>query len=87
MKLIDGKYKRISWNTAIEEITAKMQELKKDNGPDSLFFIGSSKHNNEQAYLLRKFVSFLVRTIRITKLVFATPLLLPVLLTLGAMGR
>lgn len=58
MKLVDGKYKRISWNTALEEITAKMSELKKDNGPDSLFFIGSSKHNNEQAYLLRKFVSF-----------------------------
>ena len=58
MKLVDGKYKRISWDTALDEISAKMKELKKDNGPDSLFFIGSSKHNNEQAYLLRKFVSF-----------------------------
>ena len=35
-----------------------MQELKKASGPDSVYFIGSSKHNNEQAYLLRKFVSF-----------------------------
>jgi len=35
-----------------------MKQLKTDSGPDSLFFIGSSKHNNEQAYLLRKFVSF-----------------------------
>jgi len=35
-----------------------MLELKKASGPDSVYFVGSSKHNNEQAYLLRKFVSF-----------------------------
>jgi formate dehydrogenase major subunit len=58
MKLVDGKYKRISWETALDEISAKMKDLKKEHGPDSLFFIGSSKFTNEQAYLLRKFVSF-----------------------------
>ena len=25
---------------------------------DSVYWVGSSKHNNEQAYLMRKFVSF-----------------------------
>jgi formate dehydrogenase major subunit len=58
MKLVDGKYERISWETAIDEISAKLLSMKKEHGPDSLFFIGSSKYNNEQAYLLRKFVSF-----------------------------
>jgi len=58
MKLVDGKYERISWDKAIDEISAKMIQMKKDHGPDSIFFIGSSKYNNEQAYLLRKFVSF-----------------------------
>ncbi len=58
MKLVNGKYERISWDTALNEIGAKMLELKKASGPDSLFFVGSSKHNNEQAYLLRKWVSF-----------------------------
>jgi formate dehydrogenase major subunit len=58
MKLVNGKYQRISWDTALNEISAKMLELKKASGPDSLYFIGSSKHNNEQAYLLRKWVSF-----------------------------
>ena len=58
MKLVNGKYERISWDTALNEISAKMLELKKASGPDSLFFVGSSKHNNEQAYLLRKWVSF-----------------------------
>jgi formate dehydrogenase major subunit len=58
MKLVNGKYVRISWDQALDEITAKMKQLRADSGPDSLFFIGSSKHNNEQAYLLRKWVSF-----------------------------
>ncbi len=58
MKLVNGKYERISWDTALTEISAKMKELRKASGPDSVYFIGSSKHNNEQAYLLRKFVSF-----------------------------
>ena len=34
-----------------------MLELKKQSGPDSIFVVGSSKHNNEQAYLLRKWMS------------------------------
>ncbi len=58
MKLVNGKYQRISWDTALEEITTKMKALREASGPDSVYFIGSSKHNNEQAYLLRKFVSF-----------------------------
>jgi formate dehydrogenase major subunit len=57
MKLVGGKYERISWDTALTEIGAKMLELKKQSGPDSIFIVGSSKHNNEQAYLLRKWVS------------------------------
>ncbi|HSW20811.1 MAG TPA: formate dehydrogenase subunit alpha [Ramlibacter sp.] len=58
MKLVDGKYQRISWDTALNEISAKMLELRKASGPDSVYWIGSSKHSNEQAYLMRKFVSF-----------------------------
>ncbi|HNG82392.1 MAG TPA: molybdopterin-dependent oxidoreductase, partial [Burkholderiaceae bacterium] len=58
MKLVDGKYQRISWDQALDEISKKMLELRKASGPDSVFVVGSSKHNNEQAYLLRKWVSF-----------------------------
>ncbi|MGE0097129.1 MAG: formate dehydrogenase subunit alpha [Hydrogenophaga sp.] len=58
MKLVNGKYQRISWDVALNEITAKMKELREASGPDSVYFVGSSKHNNEQAYLMRKFVSF-----------------------------
>ncbi len=58
MKLVNGKYERISWDTALTEISTKLLELRKASGPDSVYWIGSSKHNNEQAYLLRKFVSY-----------------------------
>jgi len=57
MKLENGKYKRISWDQALTEISGKMLELRKESGPDALYFVGSSKHNNEQAYLMRKWVS------------------------------
>src|SRR3954465_8895560 len=57
MKLVDGKYQRISWDRALEEITARLNDLRKASGPDSVYWIGSSKHSNEQSYLMRKFVS------------------------------
>ena len=58
MKLVNGKYQRISWDEALNEISARMLDLRKQSGPDSLYVIGSSKHSNEQAYLLRKWMSF-----------------------------
>jgi formate dehydrogenase major subunit len=57
MKLVDGKYVKISWDQALDEISKKMLELRQQSGPDSIFVVGSSKHNNEQAYLLRKWLS------------------------------
>ncbi|HET6720262.1 MAG TPA: molybdopterin-dependent oxidoreductase, partial [Rhodocyclaceae bacterium] len=58
MKLVDGKYKKISWDDALKEISDKLLAIKKESGPDATYWIGSSKHSNEQAYLFRKFVSF-----------------------------
>ncbi|AVR96258.1 formate dehydrogenase subunit alpha [Pseudoduganella armeniaca] len=57
MKLVNGKYTRISWDQAINEIGDRLLTLREKAGPDALMVIGSSKHNNEQAYLLRKWVS------------------------------
>ena len=48
----------IGWDQALDEISAKMLEIRKASGPDAVFWIGSSKHNNEQSYLLRKWVAF-----------------------------
>lgn len=58
MKLVDGKYQKISWEQAINEIGDKMLQVRKESGPDAMYFIGGSKHSNEGAYLYRKFCSF-----------------------------
>jgi formate dehydrogenase major subunit len=57
MKLENGKYKKISWEQALNEIGDRMMAIRKESGPDAMYFVGSSKHNNEQAQLLRKWVS------------------------------
>jgi formate dehydrogenase major subunit len=57
MKLVDGKYRRISWDQAIKEIGDKLLQIRKESGPDAVFWVGSSKHSNEQAQMMRKFVS------------------------------
>ena len=58
MKLEGGKWKRISWDTALSEITDKLQKIRKKYGPDSMMILGSAHHNNETAYALRKFAAF-----------------------------
>ncbi len=56
MKLVNGKYQRISWDQAVNEIGDKMLAIRKQSGPDAMYFIGSSKHSNEQSYLMCKWV-------------------------------
>ncbi|MHB8666635.1 MAG: formate dehydrogenase subunit alpha [Burkholderiales bacterium] len=56
MKLVNGKYQRISWEQAISEVGDKLLAIRKESGPDATYWVGSSKHSNEQAYLMCKFV-------------------------------
>ena len=58
MKLEGGKWKRVSWEDAISQIVDKMLEIRKTSGPDSVYWLGSAKFSNEQAYLFRKFYAF-----------------------------
>jgi len=58
MKLVNGTYQRISWEQAINEIGDKMLEIREQSGPDSVYWLGSAKSNNEQAYLYRKFAAY-----------------------------
>ena len=58
MKKEGGVWKRISWETAINEIGDKMLQVRQDSGPDLVYWLGSAKHNNEQAYLFRKFAAY-----------------------------
>ena len=57
MKKEGGKWKRISWEQAIQEVGDQALKIRKESGPDSVFFMGSAKFSNEQAYLYRKFAA------------------------------
>ena len=54
MKLEGGKWVKLTWDQAYDEISQKLLEIRKQSGPDALFLVGSSKHNNEQTELLCK---------------------------------
>ena len=58
MKLVGGKWTRIPWDQAIDEVGDKMLEIRKASGPDSVYWLGSAKFSNEGAYLFRKFAAF-----------------------------
>ena len=58
MKLVNGQWTRISWDTAINEIGDKLMEIRAKSGPDSVYWLGSAKFTNEGAYLNRKFAAF-----------------------------
>lgn len=56
-KLVDGKWVKVSWDQAIAEIGDQMLSIREQSGPDSVYWLGSAKFNNEQAYLFRKFAA------------------------------
>ncbi len=58
MKRVNGKWQKISWDTAMSEIAAKMTAIRDKDGPDALHLNGSAKVSTEMAYLQRKFAAF-----------------------------
>ena len=57
MKKSGGKWQRVSWDQAIEEIGDKLLQIREQHSPDSVYWLGSAKFSNEQAYLYRKFAA------------------------------
>jgi formate dehydrogenase major subunit len=58
MKLVNGKWNRLSWDQAIDEIGDKLMEIRAKSGPESVYWLGSAKFTNEAAYLNRKLAAF-----------------------------
>ena len=58
VKLVDGKWNRISWDRAIDEIGDQLMEIRAKSGPESVYWLGSAKFTNEAAYLNRKLAAF-----------------------------
>src|SRR3569623_1493169 len=56
-KQVDGKYQRITWDQALDEISAKILDIRKQSGTDAKYWIGSSKQSNEQSNLMCKILT------------------------------
>jgi formate dehydrogenase major subunit len=57
LKKVNGEWKRITWEQAVNEISEKMLKLRQENGPDVAMFLGSAKFNLQQAFYFRKFAA------------------------------
>ena len=58
MKLTGGKWQRVSWDVAINEIGDKLMAIREKSGSDSVYWLGSAKMSDEGAYLFRKMGAF-----------------------------
>jgi formate dehydrogenase major subunit len=57
MKLEGGKWKRISWDQGMSEISANLLDLRKRHGPDVLHVCFSAHFSNENGYAIRKWAA------------------------------
>ncbi|MFN8702311.1 MAG: formate dehydrogenase subunit alpha [Rhodospirillales bacterium] len=58
MKLVAGKWQRMTWDQAVTEVGDRLLKIREEAGPDSVYWLGSAKFTNEAAYLNRKFAAF-----------------------------
>jgi formate dehydrogenase major subunit len=58
MKLTKGKWSRVSWDVAINEIGDKLMAIRQKSGSDAVYWLGSAKMTDEGSYLFRKLGAF-----------------------------
>ena len=58
----EGKWTRISWDQAYDEISAALLRIRDESGPDSVGFFTSAKCTNEENYLFQKFARAVIGT-------------------------
>ncbi|CQH52774.1 probable anaerobic dehydrogenase alpha subunit [Halobacterium hubeiense] len=59
MRKENGEWKKITWDEAYSHITEELERIWDEYGRDSLMFLGSAHHCNEEAYASRKLASFM----------------------------
>jgi len=52
----------VSWDEALDHVAERLADLKKNFGPHSIGFLGSSKCTNEENYLFQKIARVLIET-------------------------
>lgn len=57
-----GRFREASWDEALDLVARRLLEIRDQNGPDRIGFIGSSKASNEEAYLTQKIARLIIGT-------------------------
>ena len=55
-------FEKITWEKALDLVASKLNQIKKEHGPNSLAVFGSSKCTNEENYLLQRFARSVLGT-------------------------
>jgi len=58
----DGKFKKISWDKALDTAAGKLKDIIAKHGPDSVGILSSAKVTNEENFLMSKFARAVVST-------------------------
>lgn len=58
----DGELSPATWDEALEVVAKRLLSIKKENGPQSIGFLGSSKCSNEENYLFQKMARVILGT-------------------------
>ncbi|WP_254545759.1 formate dehydrogenase subunit alpha [Halomarina pelagica] len=58
LRLEGGEWKKISWDEAWKQIGDEFGRIREEYGPDSVMWLGSAHHCNEEAYAFRKLAAF-----------------------------
>ncbi len=66
-----------SWDEALDQVSTRLSEIKQENGPQSIAFLGSSKCSNEENYLFQKMARRYIGTNNVDNggYIFGQPLL------------
>lgn len=62
IKTKDGKFRKVSWEKALDIVSDKLAAIKEKYGPDSIAILSSAKCTNEENFLMSKFARAVVGT-------------------------
>ncbi len=58
----DGQFEEVSWEEAIDFVAKRLNEIRKNHGPDSVAGLSSAKCTNEDNYIFQKFIRSVIGT-------------------------
>ncbi|MFB6302834.1 MAG: molybdopterin-dependent oxidoreductase [Haloferacaceae archaeon] len=59
MRLENGKWRKVSWDDAYDEIAGEIKRVWEEHSRESVMILGSAHHANEEAYASRKLAAFM----------------------------